>query len=98
MEGPFESSHWFIYQVTNDKQREVREGYDGTWVAHPDLVKLAKDIFVEGLDGRDNQVDKQRDDVSVSESDLTDMSVEGGKISEEGMCRLFLSVLIEGPY
>jgi len=83
-----------MQQVTNDKQREVREGYDGTWVAHPDLVKLAKDIFVEGLDGRDNQVDKQRDDVSVSESDLTDMSVEGGKISEEGI-RLNISIALQ---
>lgn len=31
-------------------------GYDGTWVAHPDLCKLAKDIFVKGLDGKNNQV------------------------------------------
>ena len=33
-------------------------GYDGTWVAHPDLCKLAKDIFVKGLDGKANQVDR----------------------------------------
>ena len=73
-----------IEQVTQDKEREVREGYDGTWVAHPDLVKVAKDIFVTGLDGRPNQLEKQRDDVHVTEHDLTNMSVEGGKITVAG--------------
>lgn len=80
-----------ILQVTNDKEREVREGYDGTWVAHPDLVKLAKDIFVKGLNGSANQVEKQRIDVDVTERDLTNIEVEGGKITEEGI-RLNISI------
>ena len=43
-------------KVSQDKEREVGDGFDGTWVAHPDLVKLAKDIFVKGLQGKANQV------------------------------------------
>ncbi len=45
-----------IEQVSQDKEREVVDGFDGTWVAHPDLVKLAKDILVKGLNGKDNQI------------------------------------------
>lgn len=45
-------------QVSKDKEREVGEGFDGTWVAHPDLVKLAKDIFLKGLDGKANQLQR----------------------------------------
>ena len=45
-----------IRNVTEDKEREVVDGFDGTWVAHPDLVKLARDIFVKGLDGKANQI------------------------------------------
>ena len=45
-------------QVTSDKEREVNDGFDGTWVAHPDLVKLARDIFEKGLNGKDNQIEK----------------------------------------
>ena len=47
-----------IEKVSADKEREVGDGFDGTWVAHPDLVKLAKDIFMKGLNGRANQVEK----------------------------------------
>ena len=74
-----------IEQVTADKEREVREGYDGTWVAHPDLVPVAQNIFTAGLEGRANQVDKQRDDVNVTEEDLTRIEVDGGKITEQGI-------------
>ena len=45
-------------QVSNDKEREVADGFDGTWVAHPDLVKLARDIFVNGLKSKDNQIER----------------------------------------
>ena len=45
-------------QVSKDKEREVADGFDGTWVAHPDLVKLARDIFVTGLKGKDNQIER----------------------------------------
>merc|ERR1719427_1026509 len=83
-----------IEQVTTDKEREEREGYDGTWVAHPDLVKLAKQIFVDGLEGRANQVAKQRDDVVVKETDLTTIHVDGGAITETGV-RLNISIALQ---
>ena len=52
-------------KVRADKLREVREGHDGTWVAHPALVDVARRVFDEGMPGP-NQVDKLREDVSVS--------------------------------
>ena len=52
-------------KVRADKLREVREGHDGTWVAHPALVDVARRVFDEGMTGP-NQVDKLREDVSVS--------------------------------
>ena len=56
--------------VREDKEREVGQGYDGTWVAHPDLVPVAREVFEKGLGGAPNQLSKQRPDVSVGASDL----------------------------
>jgi malate synthase len=56
-------------KVRLDKLREVREGHDGTWVAHPALVPVAKAVFDEGMP-RPNQLDRLRDDVAVSAADL----------------------------
>ena len=56
--------------VRADKEREVGQGYDGTWVAHPDLVPVARDVFAQGLRGAPHQLERQRDDVSVSAADL----------------------------
>ena len=50
-------------RVRDDKQRESGDGFDGTWVAHPDLVPLATEIFDGVLGERPNQKDRQRDDV-----------------------------------
>ena len=83
-----------IENVTSDKEREVSEGYDGTWVAHPDLVPIAKRIFVKGLDGRANQVSKQREDVNVSEEDLTKIEVVGGRVTEAGI-RVNIAVALQ---
>lgn len=69
-------------KVRRDKEREVRAGHDGTWVAHPGLVPLAKQVFDSEMKGP-NQVNKKREDVNVSQSDL--LSVPEGKISEEGL-------------
>jgi len=74
-----------IEQVTQDKELEVSAGYDGTWVAHPDLCKLAKDIFVNGLDGKNNQVERTFEDLSITEKDITTTVVEGGKVTEGGV-------------
>jgi len=74
-----------IEQVSLDKEIEVAAGYDGTWVAHPDLCKLAKDIFVRGLDGKVNQIDRKFEDLNITEKQLVTFDVEGGKITEGGV-------------
>jgi malate synthase len=56
-------------KVRADKLREVHEGHDGTWVAHPGMVGLAKKVFDEGMPGL-NQIDRLREDVSVSAAAL----------------------------
>ena len=60
--------------VRADKDREVKQGYDGTWVAHPDLVPVAREIFEQGLGGAPNQLDRQRDDVDVTAEQLLDLA------------------------
>ena len=67
-------------KVREDKQRESGDGFDGTWVAHPDLVPVAAAEFE-----RPNQLDVLRDDVSVTEDELVDFTVPGGKITDEGL-------------
>ncbi len=58
-----------LEKVRADKQREVEDGHDGTWVAHPGLVRLARDVFDARMPGP-NQIDKKREDVSVTAGDL----------------------------
>jgi malate synthase len=72
-------------KVREDKLRESSDGFDGTWVAHPDLVPVAKEVFEEALGGRPNQLGKQREDVSVSADQLLDIRVPGGRITEAGL-------------
>jgi malate synthase len=72
-------------KVREDKQREAGDGCDGTWVAHPDLVPLATEIFDDVLGDRANQVDRQRPDVTVTAEQLTDFTVEGGTITDHGV-------------
>jgi malate synthase len=74
-----------LAKVREDKVREAGDGFDGTWVAHPDLVAAAMEVFDGVLGDRPNQVDRQRDDVSVSADDLLDLRVEGGAVTEEGL-------------
>jgi malate synthase len=74
-----------LAKVREDKVREAGDGFDGTWVAHPDLVPVALDVFDGVLGERPNQVDKQRADVTVSADDLLDLRVEGGAVTEEGL-------------
>jgi malate synthase len=69
-------------KVRQDKLREVRAGHDGTWVAHPGLVPVAKEIFDEHMKG-DNQIGVRRDDVRVRAADL--LAVPGGEITEAGL-------------
>jgi malate synthase len=74
-----------IAGVRADKEREASAGFDGTWVAHPDLVEVATEEFDKVLGKRPNQVDRQRDDVEVSADDLLDVSSAGGQITEAGL-------------
>ncbi|MGQ0664562.1 MAG: malate synthase A [Pseudomonadota bacterium] len=69
-------------KVVADKQHEVGEGHDGTWVAHPGLVKLAKDVFDKGMPAP-HQIARQRQDVDVSAADL--LKVPSGTITEAGL-------------
>ena len=72
-------------QVKRDKEREVNMGFDGSWVAHPDLVKLCKDVFQNSLNGKDNQIDYVPTEPIISEDMLQDFTISGGTITEEGI-------------
>lgn len=71
-------------KVAADKKREAADGFDGTWVAHPDLIPTAQAEFDAVLDGRPNQLDRQRDDVSVRAEDLLDLRI-GRPITSKGV-------------
>ncbi|MGH3091321.1 MAG: malate synthase A, partial [Gaiellaceae bacterium] len=71
--------------VRDDKVREADDGFDGTWVAHPDLVPVATAEFDRVLGERPNQVERLREEVSVEASDLLDVHVPGGDVSEDGV-------------
>ncbi|MDP9346968.1 MAG: malate synthase A [Actinomycetota bacterium] len=71
--------------VAEDKKREAEAGFDGTWVAHPDVVPTAMDEFDKVLGDEPNQVSRRRDDVSVAAADLLDMQATPGAITEKGL-------------
>ena len=81
-------------RVREDKERESRDGFDGTWVAHPDLVPLATEVFDAVLGGAPNQRGRLRDDVAVTAAQLADIGVEGGTVTEAGV-RLNISVALQ---
>jgi malate synthase len=74
-----------LAKVAEDKRREAGDGFDGTWVAHPDLVPVAMAEFDAVLGDRANQVDRKRDDVHVTEEQLVDFEIPGSTITEEGL-------------
>ena len=74
-----------LSKVSEDKSREAGDGFDGTWVAHPDLVPTALAEFDAVLGDRANQVDRKRDDVHVTEEALRDFAVPGGEVTDEGL-------------
>ena len=73
-----------IEKVSADKKREAGDGFDGTWVAHPDLITTAQAEFDAVLGDRPNQIDRQRDDVHVTASDLLDLHI-GRPITAQGV-------------
>jgi malate synthase len=71
-----------LAKVRADKERESRDGHDGTWVAHPGLVQLATAIFDANMTSP-NQIHRRRDDTSVTRDDL--LAVPEGTITEQGL-------------
>jgi malate synthase len=80
-----EANERAIAAVAADKQREAGDGFDGTWVAHPDVVPTAMAEFDKVLGDRPNQVDRQRDDVDVGAAELLDVAATPGAITEAGL-------------
>ena len=74
-----------LKKVREDKLRESNDGCDGTWVAHPDLVPHAREIFAARLGYKPHQKDVLREDVSVSGNELLNIHVPDGKITETGL-------------
>jgi malate synthase len=77
-----EASERALARVRADKLREVKDGHDGTWVAHPGLVKLAREVFEAHMSGS-NQLDRSREDVTVVADDL--LRVPTGTRTESGL-------------
>ena len=74
-----------LARVREDKERESSDGFDGTWVAHPDLVPIATEIFDRVLGDRPNQKSRLREDVEVDAGQLLDLAVPGGAVTEAGV-------------
>lgn len=79
-----EKAQAVIDKITEDKTREVLNGHDGTWVAHPGLVQMTKDIFNAHMPGP-NQLDKIIPDLKVSAGDL--LQIPEGTRSEKNMAK-----------
>jgi malate synthase len=80
-----EANERAVAAVAADKEREAGAGFDGTWVAHPDVVQTAMAEFDKVLGDRPNQVDRQRDDVAVGAAELLDVASTPGAITEAGL-------------
>ncbi len=74
-----------IDQVTKDKQRESGDGFDGTWVAHPDLVPVSIAVFDAVLGERPNQKERRRDEVNIRAEQLTDFVIPNSGVTEAGL-------------
>ncbi|HEY4217724.1 MAG TPA: malate synthase A [Gemmatimonadaceae bacterium] len=72
-------------KVGADKTREANDGFDGTWVAHPDLVPVATQIFDRTLGDKPHQKHRLREDVHVEAKQLTDLTVPGGRVTRAGI-------------
>ena len=80
-------------KVRADKTREAGDGFDGSWVAHPDLVPVCREVFDSVLGERPNQLDRQRPEVSVTAEQLLDIRSAQGQVTEAGL-RLNLYVAV----
>src|SRR5215213_6252287 len=69
-----------LARVSEDKRREAADGFDGTWIAHPDLVPVALAQFE-----REQQLERLREEVDVAEARLLDFDVPGGEVTDDGL-------------
>jgi malate synthase len=74
-----------LAKVRDDKTRESADGFDGSWVAHPDLVPLCKEVFDAALGSAPNQLGRLREEVSVTAPDLLAVAKTSGPITEGGL-------------
>ncbi len=74
-----------LAKVREDKEREAHQGFDGSWVAHPDLVPVCEEVFDQVLGERPHQKDVARDDVEVSAEDLLDVRSAPGAVTRAGL-------------
>src|SRR6185295_177536 len=71
-----------MQKVREDKTREATDGFDGSWVAHPDMVDLCREVFDSVLGERPNQIDRKREEVHVTAEQLLDVAATPGEITE----------------
>jgi len=74
-----------LAKVREDKEREAGDGFDGSWVAHPDLVPVCREVFDGVLGDRPNQLDRQRPEVTVTADRLLDIAATPGAVTEAGL-------------
>ena len=74
-----------LAKVREDKERECSEGFDGTWVAHPDLVPVAREPFDKILADRPHQKELRKDEIQSTAEQLLDFRIPDGKITEQGL-------------
>ncbi|MDQ0117138.1 malate synthase A [Pseudarthrobacter sp902506025] len=74
-----------LEKVRADKTREANDGFDGSWVAHPDLVPVCREVFDGVLGSKPNQLDRLREDVTPDDRALIDVAATSGTITEQGI-------------
>jgi malate synthase len=79
-----EANRLAFEKVTEDKVRESRDGFDGTWVAHPGLVPVARQVFEHVLGERPHQKERMREDVQPDAAALTNFAVDGRRHHRRG--------------
>ncbi|HET8599513.1 MAG TPA: malate synthase A [Segeticoccus sp.] len=72
-------------KVRDDKRREATDGFDGSWVAHPDLVPICREEFDKVLGEKPHQIDRKREDVHVTAEQLLSVAETPGKVTEAGL-------------
>jgi malate synthase len=80
-----EANERAVAAVRADKEREAADGFDGTWVAHPDVVGVARAAFEAILGEHPNQIDRRRDDVVPDAAALADLAATPGEVTEAGL-------------